>query len=414
MSYNRLTGLFSCKKFFSLVCALLTVFLLCQELFNFAVRRPTSTSSEEKELEASDLPEVVVCLDPGFDSAALQKYGYSVTYYRGSMDSRFVGWNGGENETKSSQNILEDVLMVNNELIKNGTILHGANYTENYYDWTNGDVKSKTLFYPFGNCMSISPPKAAQNFLFLRFNEAVFDSLNLTSVKFRTFFMDKANSLQLYPNVMEMTGDVIKKSLTLGEPNQLRSYKIKITKSQHVQGDPNFDCFEYTKNETYNDCVQNEVLDLFNKTIGCDPPLLVKDPSRMCNRKFNVSDSKNKEIEELFIHLYYHNGNFKCKPPCTRNVYTSKYTHAIPYHESLLVLSFDKTVDVLHSTFSIDGQTLLTRLGGSVSSGRTLLWVLVSLLGAAQVMFCWSFIFPGVQRNQGNLGFVRKKQTKQR
>ena len=149
-------------------------------------------------------------------------------------------------------------------------------------------------------------------------------------------------------------------------------------------------------------------LDLFNKSFSCHPPLLVKDTRQMCNRKFNVSDSKNQEIHELFKNLY-----FKCRTPCTRNVYTSKYIHAIPYHESLLVLSFDRTLDVVHSSFSIDGQTLLTILGGSVSSGRTLLGILVSLLGAAQVTFCWSFIFPGVQRNQDDLGFVQK-QPKQR
>ena len=389
MSYNRLMGIFSCKTFFSLVCALLTIFLLCQELFNFAVRRPTSTSSEEKELEATDLPEVVVCLDPGFDSNVLQSYGYNVTsnYYRGSMDSsnNFVGWNGGGNETKSSQNILEDVFMVNDELIKNGTVISQAYYTGNHYDIIEREIKSRTLVYPFGNCISISPPNTRQHFLYLFFNETVFDSLNLTSVKFRTFFMDKISSLQLYPNEMEMMGDEIKKSLTLGEPNQVRSYKIKITRFQHVKGDPDFDCFEYTKDKTYNDCVQNEVLDLFNKTIGCHPPLLVKDPSRMCNRKFNVSDSKNKEIDELFKHLYFHDGSFKCKTPCTRNVYTSKYIHSIPYHESLLILSLDKTLDVVHSSFSIDGQTLLVRLGGSVSSGRTLFWILLTLLGASQV-----------------------------
>ena len=50
-----------------------------------------------------------------------------------------------------------------------------------------------------------------------------------------------------------------------------------------------------------------------------------------------------------------------------------------------LILAFDKTLEVDHSDFSIDSQTFLARLGGSVSSGRTLLWILVSLFGVAQV-----------------------------
>ena len=53
-----------------------------------------------------------------------------------------------------------------------------------------------------------------------------------------------------------------------------------------------------------------------------------------------------------------------------------------------LVIVFDKMVNVVHSGFSIDGQTLLARLGGSVSSGRTLLWVLLTILAAAEVCTC--------------------------
>ena len=64
---------------------------------------------------------------------------------------------------------------------------------------------------------------------------------------------------------------------------------------------------------------------------------------------------------------------------------------------TFLVLAFDKTLEVVHSTFSIDGETFVTRLGGSVSSGRTLLWIFVSLFGAAQVILAEIFlpIFPG-------------------
>ena len=54
---------------------------------------------------------------------------------------------------------------------------------------------------------------------------------------------------------------------------------------------------------------------------------------------------------------------------------------------------YHKTLEVIHSDFNIDSQTFLTRLGGSVSSGRTLLWILVSLLGAAQVYEIYVGVF---------------------
>ena len=74
------------KYLFISLCVGLTLLLIYQELVNFAIIRPTSNSLEEKKLETSDIPEVVLCVDPGFNSKVLNKYGYkAVTYYRGTM-----------------------------------------------------------------------------------------------------------------------------------------------------------------------------------------------------------------------------------------------------------------------------------------------------------------------------------------
>ena len=93
--------------------------MIGQELFTFAIVKPTTTSKEEKDLEISDLPEVVVCLEPGFDTEVLKNYGYkTLGYYRGSMDGdKFAGWNGNENHRKSSLEILEEALIVKNSTI---------------------------------------------------------------------------------------------------------------------------------------------------------------------------------------------------------------------------------------------------------------------------------------------------------
>ena len=67
---------------FTLLCAILTLLLIYQELVTFAITKPTSSSREEKDFESRDLPDVVLCFDHGFDSKVLKKYGYSVSYYR--------------------------------------------------------------------------------------------------------------------------------------------------------------------------------------------------------------------------------------------------------------------------------------------------------------------------------------------
>ena len=156
-------------------------------------------------------------------------------------------------------------------------------------------------------------------------------------------------------------------------------------------------------NNSYNDCIQNELLGSFHDILGCQPPLLGKDLDKMCNQRFNLSKAKEKKLVTLFMPLHHHDLKFKCKTPCKTNKYTKTLLYAVPYKEPLLVLVFDKTIEVARSTFSINSQTLLTRLGGSVSSGRTLLWILLTLLGASQVNFKFQKMWP-VEVTQSVIG----------
>ena len=73
------------KKILSYLCSFLTVFLICRVLFTCLVTKPTTTYKEEKELTTEDLPEIVVCANPGFKQAVVEKYGYNrgVEYYFG-------------------------------------------------------------------------------------------------------------------------------------------------------------------------------------------------------------------------------------------------------------------------------------------------------------------------------------------
>ena len=47
------------------------------------------SSKEERNLETADIPNVVICLDPGFDDKVLRKYGYvSYRYFEGEMNRK--------------------------------------------------------------------------------------------------------------------------------------------------------------------------------------------------------------------------------------------------------------------------------------------------------------------------------------
>ena len=94
------------KNAFTLLCSAITLLLIYQLVVTFVVEKPTTTAKLEKKLEKSDLPQVVVCMDPGLNSLALKKFGYHDTsYFEGKLQphsSLFVGWNGDAFANKSA------------------------------------------------------------------------------------------------------------------------------------------------------------------------------------------------------------------------------------------------------------------------------------------------------------------------
>ena len=94
---SALTMYSTLKNVFTVLCATITLFMIYQLFITFVVKKPTTSSKEEKELEITDLPKVAICMEHGFNNVTLKKHGYHVSiYYRGALqpNSRyFVGWN---------------------------------------------------------------------------------------------------------------------------------------------------------------------------------------------------------------------------------------------------------------------------------------------------------------------------------
>ena len=159
MSFSWLWKHLTSRNMFTFICSVLTFLSICQELNNFVYLKPTTTSKEDKEVGPADLPETLICLEPGFDSGALKRYGYYRVnkYYRGSLDgTKFVGWNGDgdKNENKSSHVILEEALRVDKNFRSKLNIV----YRKIDFDTeVKANVRYRNLVYPHGRCLSISP-----------------------------------------------------------------------------------------------------------------------------------------------------------------------------------------------------------------------------------------------------------------
>ena len=154
---SRIIRHFTLKNFFSLICTVLTLVMVGQELNTFSIERPTTVSTEEGDIKKADLPEVVICTEPGLDLEEHDKYGYERdVYYRGSHDGKkFVGWNGVNNE-KPSQEILEEVLR-----IKNTSLIwlddQDGGFSEDLSLFVAANISVRKLMYPHGSCLSINP-----------------------------------------------------------------------------------------------------------------------------------------------------------------------------------------------------------------------------------------------------------------
>ena len=288
---------------------------------------------------------------------------------------------------------MEETLIVKNQHNISATFFSSARYKTTSQQFVDVGINHRMLVWPFGRCFSISSPSFKGNMnigvntLFLHFNDTALKDVNI-----RLYFMDKASSLMIYPDENDMTGDPLDVPIH-SDHKYVHRYKIKISRSQHIQGDPLMECSEYTQDKSYNDCIQNELFMSFENILGCHPPLLAREPNKMCNGRYNLSTENEEELKNIFTTFNSHNTVFKCKRPCTTNLYTSRLIGRVPSSKTGIAVIFDRTISVTRSTFSINSQTFPTRLGGSVSSGRTLLWILVTLLGASQV-YVYDFYNP--------------------
>ena len=145
------------KNVFTVFCSIITLFMIYQLLITFLVKKPTTSSEEEKELEITDLPVVAIYLENGYNDVTLTKHGYHIgSYYREALQpnsSHFIGWSGEKDEKMSSSAILEETLV----LPKSEELIISAGYTRDNVNFEKADMTFSTFGHKIGRCMLISP-----------------------------------------------------------------------------------------------------------------------------------------------------------------------------------------------------------------------------------------------------------------
>ena len=97
---EEIVSILFCKEkyFWKLLCLCCTGFLLLELFRDFFCLKPTVSTVEEIHLSQIQFPDVLVCLEHGFDNTHMKRHGYETTfqYFLGFSlgNTNFIGWNG--------------------------------------------------------------------------------------------------------------------------------------------------------------------------------------------------------------------------------------------------------------------------------------------------------------------------------
>ena len=208
--------------------------------------------------------------------------------------------------------------------------------------------------------------------------------LNLNQFKFH----DPINGAQFIPREFEMKGSPI--SAKIKPQNSFRKFKTRISKFDHVEGDPNYKCKTYTEKKPYNDCIEKELMTKFHSLLGCHPPLISQNRHKICDKTFNLTLQEESVIQigNLIENMVNAFDSSSCTKPCTEYNFETKmlYAQTMDQKENMIKIVFDQTVELTKTSFLMGIPSLLTGIGGAISFGRTLLWIIVLIIGALKIV----------------------------
>ena len=106
--YTEMLKDFRILKFLFIIIA---SYLIFEELYNFAVVKPSYTSTLKRKLSTEDFPEMIVCPEPSIDVNEVASKGYQGVkeYFMGFEDfgMPLMGWSG--NKSANASKVIEDI-----------------------------------------------------------------------------------------------------------------------------------------------------------------------------------------------------------------------------------------------------------------------------------------------------------------
>ena len=113
--------------------------------------------------------------------------------------------------------------------------------------------------------------------------------------KIQIFLMDSINSPLIFTASFQMKGTPILMDL---KEKSYHTYLVKISQLRHVEGNPNFDCKDYSEDDTYGGCIEEEFRRKLVSILNCTPPWVPS--SRICNKEMQIGEDETDKLDEIF------------------------------------------------------------------------------------------------------------------
>ena len=168
-------------------------------------------------------------------------------------------------------------------------------------------------------------------------------------------------------------------------------YKVQIREERNLENVPDNPCIDYNERKKYAHCYEKKIIKQFLRILNCTPPWMTENKNLWCDGQLqaNVTDSKFNKYISLMSRISVSDVNpGECSVPCKTKMYEVKELGINKMQDGLIGMTilFAKKVKITKSVLTIDGVTLISKIGGFIGISKNFLWLIIMLLSSCAIL----------------------------
>ena len=261
------------------------------------------------------------------------------------------------------------------------------NENEQMSSWKLAKTTLMMPLFPCGRCIRVDDPIVRE---YESIREVFIETRkpqNNEDSRFKVLLIHPNTASLVLPSHQEMAGDEM-----VIDPNkaQITQYSVQAKIHIYKEDNPNYKCTSYEKGTSFESCISKDIKRTSESLINCFPPWLeTENEKNICKGHLNTSKTTFYKLQGLWDQKLL-DKETACLSPCENIIYKSKreyYTSSTSnVSASMTYILFDKTAVIYRARFTVGVITLLSRIGGYIGGGRTLLWIIIAGCGFTKTL----------------------------